>query len=114
MTDVVGDQDIKVDMHDHAAVERKVKLMTETKLKVVKQVKKYDESEQIFAKKKGKEREAFLKRNAMPAYSPDKQEKGKPKKSYQVKENIDSKVIKEEKAGNRHDEFDVTMPQYVF
>jgi len=56
--------------------------MTEMKLKVIKQVKKFDESEQIFAKKKGKEREGFMIRNAMPVYSPDKLEKGKPKKSY--------------------------------
>jgi len=37
--------------------------MTEKKLKVIQKVKAYDESEQIFAKKKGKEREAFMIRN---------------------------------------------------
>jgi len=41
-------------------------------------------------------------------------EKGKPRKSYLVKENIVSKAAGEEKAGLRRDEFDVSRPYHVF
>ena len=63
----MGDFDKVKDMEKHEAVEKKVKLMMEKKLKVVKGMKVYDESEKIFEPKykKGKEKEKFMQRNAL-------------------------------------------------
>ena len=81
-TDVVGDPSIKTYIDQNKEVEKKTKLMLEKKMKVVNRKKVYDESEKIFEKKKGKERQHFVVRNSLPAYSPEKIEAKKPIKSY--------------------------------
>ena len=56
-----------------------------------------DESEKLFAKKKGKERTHFVARSTLPPYSPDKMEKNRPQKTYLVKDNLDAKLRAEQK-----------------
>ena len=75
-TDVVGDPDIKKIIEENKALEKKMKMMTATKMKVVEKINKVDESHKIFENKKGKEKEKFHQRNVIPAWRPEKLEKG--------------------------------------
>jgi len=114
-TDIVGDADIKLNRAKNAKVERKTKQMTSMKLEVVKQVRAYNEEDKIFDKVKGKEKEKFLARNALPAYHPDKLEAAKASKGYMVKNAMTQKAKYEEENVNlKQYALEYARPQYNF
>ena len=83
-TDVTGDPDIKKIIEENKALEKKMKMMKAKKMTVVEKINTVDESNKIFEKKKGKEKEKFHQRNVIPAWRPEKLEKGT--KSYMIKD----------------------------
>jgi len=95
-TDQTGDAEKKRVMREKQAVARKGKLMTGHQMAVVTGTRRVDESEQLFAKKKGKERIHFMARNVLPPYSPEKLEKQKPRKTFLVKDHLDAQARAEE------------------
>ena len=106
-TDIAGDPDIKKIIEENKALEKKMKMMKAKKLQVVQAVATVDESNKIFEKKKGKEKEKFHQRNVIPAWRPEKLEKAS--KSYMIKD------VKEKKTEGKLEQYkvDFIYPQYV-
>ena len=67
-----------------------MKMMKAKKMTVIEKIHTVDESNKIFEKKKGKEKEKFHQRNVIPAWRPEKLEKAS--KSYMIKDVKDKKT----------------------